>query len=173
MAGNDEKPKGAEALKAIEEGLGNLFGRLSDVLEGKATEHEEHREFGGEGSPLKGVVHSRVRVGPASAGSASRAQSSARKSPPMDVGVPEARDLLMDVIEDGDDFIVTCELPGVVEDQLSISIHGAELTVQSTGEQAFHGKLTLSSAVLSEPVSQHLNNGILELRLQRQEASSQ
>lgn len=170
MPRNDDGPKGRDALKLIEERLGDLFGQVADALGQADTSKssEIYREVGGEGGAPKAVFHSRVKVGTLDEVRAERSPGRPADSSPGAPSAEAERSLPRDIhpeteIIDGVVF-VSCELPGVTISELGFSVDGQTIRIWTTGDRHYSGAVELPQPVEPEPLRQSLENGIYEAR---------
>ncbi len=101
-------------------------------------------------------------------------------------GLAEAREPALDLRDDGAEFVVTAELPGVSKDDIEIQVAPDSLEIRGEAKaqreekdrgyflrernyRAFHRTLSLPAAVSPEAAAAKLENGVLEVRLPKQE----
>src|SRR4051794_29858740 len=92
----------------------------------------------------------------------------------------------MDLVEDGDHFVLRADLPGVAEDDVAIELDGDVLTVSGTREAVqesgegqthrveraygtFRRSLTLPEGVDPDMIEAHFDRGVLEVRVPKPE----
>ncbi|NRA29208.1 MAG: hypothetical protein HRU11_03020 [Parvularculaceae bacterium] len=163
MTKKTDKPTGAEALKAMEERLHGvvdaLTGALGSAIEGRDQEHTQ--EFGEEGSPFRGVVHSRVRTGSVS----DHVRGRSTPSKPAEAKTPAKaapREIEPEVSVEGSTLYFSCEVPGVEASDVQIDITDGAIELHTSGQRAYHARVAIDETLASEPKSITLNNGILE-----------
>ena len=83
--------------------------------------------------------------------------------------VQEAREPLYDVYEEKDHVIVVVELPGVSKDEIKVNATEDKLIVRTTGERKYYTEIDLPCKVRPESSKATYRNGILEVRLEKQE----
>jgi len=84
--------------------------------------------------------------------------------------VKEVRDPLVDIVEEGDEFIVVAEIPGVRKEDISLSATETTLsiTARSADKERNYEKVVEISAKINPNVAKaRYTNGILEVRLQK------
>lgn len=165
----DEKPKGAEAIKAIEEGLANVFGKLTEALKenGEGSTSEVYKTFGGGKKGPMGVFHSRVRYGTAEEVIRARGSKEASQpKEPVDIAHRPEQGLHADIEVDGDLLFLSCEIPGVTENEVALTVSGREISISTNGGRKYHGTFTLPVSIQSEPKQLTLTNGILEAQFE-------
>jgi HSP20 family protein len=110
----------------------------------------------------------RVRSGAAAPGGARkqpfRAERPSRAAAPDVAG---AREPLVDSFDEGDDIVVTAELPGVRTDEIDLTIDGEDLVIRTTGQRRYHARQPLGGPVLAGSLSPELRNGILSVRIRK------
>ncbi len=103
-------------------------------------------------------------------------------------GLPAPREPLVDLVDDGSEFVLTAELPGVKKEDLDIRVtpEGVELGAETQQEKEDRGKgyayrersyasfrrvLPFPEEVLPDRVEAKLTDGVLEVRLPKKEPS--
>ena len=106
--------------------------------------------------------------------------------PSRDSGLFSGWSPLLDVYDDKDSFVVTCELPGMKKEEIDVSLHDGVLTIsgerrherpaqegQSFRSERYFGKfqrsITLPALVDSTKVKATYKDGILHLTLPKSE----
>lgn len=76
--------------------------------------------------------------------------------------------------EDDDSWTLSLDVPGVAKEQLSVSVVGDTVRVETTGESQRHYRFVyqLPSAVDADETQATLENGVLNLRLGKAEVKS-
>lgn len=82
------------------------------------------------------------------------------------VSVEEAREPVVDVIEEGDRIRVIAELPGVREADIHHEVNGDVLRIWTEGERHYNAEVLLPTPTTGKAVTS-FNNGIFELSLPR------
>jgi HSP20 family molecular chaperone IbpA len=84
------------------------------------------------------------------------------ESPPE----PNGQSEFVDVLDEGDHFLVLLELPGVNEEEIKLSAGGSKLTVAvDTAQRRCHEQVPLPAGVDAGRLSASYRNGILQVRL--------
>ena len=98
--------------------------------------------------------------------------------------------IAVELKENGDQFIVTAEVPGFAAKQLAIHINGSRLVIEGNSQrderkqngktvyseresQQIYRSIELPGPVLADKASAEVKNGILELKLPKAEKASQ
>ncbi len=81
--------------------------------------------------------------------------------------VEEDREPVVDVLEEGDQFRVIAELPGVSEGDVTYEIAGDVLTISTKGDHRYHAEVLLPGPAVMEGIQSSYNNGVLELKIRR------
>ena len=83
------------------------------------------------------------------------------------------RDPLVDILEEGDDIVVVCEVPGVEKKDIEIRASSNELEIIAhSGDAQLHGRhyhktVALPAEINPDYAKARYQNGILEVRLQK------
>lgn len=85
--------------------------------------------------------------------------------------VDEVREPLVDVFDEGDEFAVTAELPGVKEAELVVELKADRLTIESRGERRYAKEVILPGEVDTDSLHKKYNNGVLEMRMRKRAGS--
>ncbi len=161
--------RGVDAIDEIGARLGGVaatlksaFGALSNLAD---AVDEAARDGDGR---IKATSEVRVRVGgvPVAPGSSARSSASARADAGRDTAeaMGPVRDPLVDVFDEDDAWVITAELPGVRDDQLSLHVTDAEVVFETLGPKRFRHVATLPDGVNAEGARHALRNGVLEIR---------
>lgn len=169
----EAKPE-EEAKVTLDLGFGGLFKGLGDFIDllGEMIETGEEEvtrsgEFRvkGLGDKARGVYGLSVRTG---IGGIPRVERFGNiRSTEEGPVVAEVREPLMDVFDEGEEFVVAVELPGVAEDEIRIEMQDDILSLETTGELKFAKEVLLPAAVDANTLQKTYRNGILELRLNK------
>jgi len=62
---------------------------------------------------------------------------------------------------------VVVELPGVTEDEISLTVQGDVLALTTSGKHKYAREVLLPAPVIGEEMSTTYNNGVLEIRLRK------
>lgn len=165
---------GSETGAALDVDLGGLFRNIGDFVEvlGKLAEAgdkhiERHGEFKvkGLGDTARGVFGFSVRTG---IGGAARVEPFGNiHKTKAGVVVDEAREPLVDVFDEGDELLATAEVPGVKDAEITVTIRGDVLLIETRGDRRYVKEILLPSAVDAATLRRTYNNGILEIRLKK------
>lgn len=72
----------------------------------------------------------------------------------------------VDVFENGDEYLVLADLPGVTKEELNVSWSKGELTIEGRhGERLFRRAFTVPDGVDSQNITADLATGVLTLKL--------
>ena len=155
-------------------GLGGVFRGLSDLLQ-IAVEIAESsdavsaaaRREGAIGSPkgLHAVYGVSVRVGVHGAPVVApfgNVRQNERKEPVID----DEREPLVDVLDEGEYFLVVAELPGVGADRVSWDLRDRTLTLgASADERRYFKKIQLLEPVEQQTAVSCYDNGVLQVKV--------
>lgn len=83
--------------------------------------------------------------------------------------VEEVREPLTDLFDEDDLLLVVAELPGVEEKEIRIEIEDDTLKFSSTGKRRYAKELPLPCLVDESTMETTYKNGVLEIRLQKEE----
>lgn len=83
--------------------------------------------------------------------------------------VADIREPLVDIFDEADEVVVTAELPGVSDRDISITFEADRLTIETRGERHYVKELVLPSPVDPDSLAQTYNNGVLELRIAKRD----
>jgi HSP20 family protein len=173
---------GLEALAEIGKRLGALPDAvktaMQDAAGGKAPEGSQQREFTIDtpAGPLKGVTSMSFRTGSLAGGSGGRRSvpsAASRAERPRRPAAPDlqgAREPMVDCFDEGDDLVVTAELPGVRPDEVSLAVEDGALVIATTGQRRYRAVQLLDVEVVAASLAPELRNGILSVRLKKASA---
>ena len=77
------------------------------------------------------------------------------------------REPLVDVFDEGTEIVVTAELPGAREDEITIEQRDAVLAISSQGERRYAKEVLLPGAIDGNSVKKKYNNGVLQIRARK------
>lgn len=175
----EDSTRHADALGDVTLDFGALFRNLGDFVDlvGKLTEAgekqiERHGEFRIKslGDQARGVYGFSIRSGIGGDGPRVRSFGNLHASEDGFV-VTDVREPLVDVFDEGDEIVVTAELPGVLEHEIMVHIDGGLLTIETAGERRYVKDVRLPTPVADDGVRQTYNNGVLEIRAGKRAAS--
>lgn len=156
--------------------LGGLFRSLGDAVDllGKlvevGTRNVEHQgEFTvkGLGDKARGVYGFSIRTGLGGEGTARVEPFGNVHATEEGLVVDEAREPLVDVFDEGGEVVITAELPGANEEEITAELRGDTLVIQSSGERRYAKDVPLPCAVDPGTMRKKYNNGVLELRARK------
>jgi HSP20 family protein len=79
----------------------------------------------------------------------------------------ETREPIVDIFDEAERLQVIVELPGVEENDITVTLHGNALNIDAgKGDRRYHKVIDLDIPVEGEPKSQY-KNGILEINLEK------
>ena len=79
----------------------------------------------------------------------------------------DVREPLVDVFDEGTEIVVTAELPGAREDEITIVQRDAVLAISSQGERRYAKEVLLPGAIDGNSVKKKYNNGVLQMRARK------
>jgi HSP20 family protein len=85
--------------------------------------------------------------------------------------VDEVREPLADVFDERDEVVVTAELPGAKEAEITVELKGDMLTIESKGERHYAKEIVLPVEVDAASLRKKYNNGVLEIRVRKKAKS--
>lgn len=152
-------------LDGLFKGLGELIDLVGGMIERGEGQQSQSGEFrvGGSGEQLRGVYGVSIRTG---IGGTPRVEQfgNIRRSDDGPIVAP-TREPLVDLMDEGDELLVVAELPGVDAAEVSVTLHGDVLAIETTGARRYARELVLPAPVVADSLRQLYRNGILELRL--------
>lgn len=171
--GADAREKG-QTEEQVELDFGNLFrglggfvdmvGKLAEAGEKQVSRQGEFRVKGFDGQ-AKGVYGVSIRSG-IGGETRPRVQPFGHvRTGTERTADPDIREALVDVFDECHEVVVTGELPGVSENEISVTLEESVLTISTVGEHPCVKRLDLPAAVDPESFEKSFNNGVLELRI--------
>jgi HSP20 family molecular chaperone IbpA len=159
---SDEKKKGRKAIETIDLNLGGLLGQLGEAL-GEAVQKlgeaaEQAQDIDTSKGPIRAQSSLQVRVG----GIAKAAASARPKATPPAPTAPKPLDC--ELIEDGEAWILTADLPGVLPEVVTLDVEGQPLSITTQGARRYVGSVDLARPIEVDAISMSLVDGILTLR---------
>ena len=175
-----EEKKGKEA--GLDFGMGKIsFGGLGGIFEGigsfidavgKMQEKGEISETGeikGLGGKAKGVYGFTMRTLATGESKVERFGHVVKKTPKGPV-VEEVREPIVDVFDETDHILIVTELPGIEEEDIETETRDDILNISAEkGERKYKKEVFLPCKVEAEPISSIYKNGILEIKLRKQD----
>jgi len=168
------QPAGRVGRMSANPGLGSLFkgigsfvdlvSRLSEAGEREVSHSGEVKDSQGK---LRGLYGFSIRMG---LGENPVVQQFGNicetDSGPV---VSDTREPLVELMDEGDRFLVIAELPGIQEEDIHLEIAGDLLTIEaSTGDRKYQKELLLPSVAEPGSLQSSYRNGVLEVRLAKQ-----
>jgi len=170
--------RGDDAKEALAVGLGGFFRTLGNAIDllGKLAEagarHAQHHDevaLKGLGNEARAVYGFSIRTG-LGGEDAGRVESFGNLHATQEgVVVDEVHEPLVDVFDEGGEIVVTAELPGAREEEITIEQRDAVLAVESHGERRYAKEILLPGAIDGETLQKKYNNGVLEVRARKAE----
>ncbi|MBI2919113.1 MAG: Hsp20 family protein [Chloroflexi bacterium] len=78
----------------------------------------------------------------------------------------EVREPMVDVLDEGQEFVIVAELPGVEEKDIRLGVKGDSLQLDaSTRDRKYHREVLLPAPVDAKSLRSAYRNGVLEVRL--------
>ncbi len=156
-------------LGGIFKGLGNLVdvvGKLAETGENTRSQQGEFR-VKGLGDQARGVYGFSIRTGLGGEGPTVEPFGNVRSGDEgLEVG--DVREPLVDVFDEGDEIVITAELPGVAPKDIAVTIKKGILQIKTTGKRSYVKEVELPEQTNEDNFEQTYNNGFLELRLNKQ-----
>ena len=158
-------------LGGLLKGIGDFTDLLSQMVEQGETEARRTGEFNIKGlDKAKGIYGLNVRVGLGGDPTIEHfGNIHATEHGPV---VAEEREPLVDLFDEGDVLLVVAELPGVEEDEIQVEVKDDVLSLSTVGDRKYTKEILLSSLVDPATMETTYRNGVLEVRLSKQQESS-
>jgi len=174
-----DKPNSADGVQEIE--LGGLFRGLGDFVNllGKLVQSDETVEKGegafrvkGQDEQLRGVYGFSIRSG--IGGSAPHIQAFGNmRTGGAGFVVDGAIEPLLDLFDEGNEIVITAELPGVLEAEIFARLNGDKLTIKTTGDRLYAKQIIIEKPLIAASLRQSYSNGVLELRIKKAPATGE
>src|SRR5262245_14438847 len=158
--------------------LGGFFGTLGNAVDLLAklaeagAEHAQHQgEFAlkGLGDEARAVYGFSVRTGLGGEGAGRVEPFGNIHATKEGLVVDDVHEPLVDLFDEGGEFVVTAELPGAREDEITVEQRDAVLVIESHGERRYAKRIPLPGAIDGESLRTKYNNGVLEIRARKVE----
>lgn len=163
---NASKAEAMADLGAAFRGLGGLVEMLGSLVE-KAEEVQREGEFKvkGLGDQARGVYGFSLRTGISGVPQVRRFGNlnPTAKGPVVE----DVREPLVDVFDEDEEVIVTAEIPGVAESEISLSLEGTQLALSTTGRHLYAKTVSLPGPVDPASLERSHRNGILQVKLRK------
>lgn len=164
---HDEAEEPLAGMGAVFRGLGGFIELLGSLAEQGERQIERQGEFRikGLGDQAQGVYGVSIRTGLGGAPEVRRfGNVRATAKGPV---VSDVREPLVDVFDEGEEIIVTAELPGVAEEDITLSASGSVLTLETGGTHRYAKEISLPAAVEATSLRHSYRNGILQVQLKK------
>ena len=177
MAKKDAR-RSDDAKEGLGVELGGFFGTLGNAVDLLAklaeagAEHAQHQgEFAlrGLGDEARAVYGFSIRTGLGGEGAGRVEPFGNIHATKEGVVVDDVHEPLVDVFDEGGEFVVTAELPGARDDEIMVEQRDAALVIESHGERRYAKKILLPDAIDGESLRKKYNNGVLEIRARKVE----
>ena len=179
MAKKSTKPDGS-FKDGIEVEIGGLFstlgnavdllGRLAEAGAKHVQEHVQHRDdltVEPLDDEAHGVYGLSIRTGRGGAGADNVEPFRNIHAATEGVVADDVREPLVDVFDEGTEIVITAELPGAREDEITIEQRDSVLAISSSGERRYAKEVLLPGAIDGSSVKKKYNNGVLQIRARK------
>lgn len=157
---------GEASLGGLVKGLGSFFDLVVKMVEEGREEASDRGEVEALGGRLKGIYGFSVRVGLEGKPVIERF-GNIRETDAGPV-VTETQEPVVDVLDEGAEFVVIVELPGVEEDGIRLEAKGDVLVVSAANRgRRYYKEVLFPSAIDSRTLKSSYRNGILEVRCRK------
>ena len=164
-------PKGT--VRDIDQGLGDLFGALTDAIgemvtrieagdSGKVTRHEVFDTGRG---PIRAQAGVTLRMGGVAGTEEADTYKPVKRTNPSRQS--QHRSVPYEVIEEKKYWVLTAEVPGITENDLDLSQKGTTLLLRTTGTRQYAVDVDLENEFNMNDVAHDLRNGILTVQIRR------
>lgn len=156
-------------LGGLFRGLGDAVDLIDKLVEAGKKHAEHHGEFNvkGLGDKVRGVYGFSIRTGLGGEEGARVEPFGNVHATKEGIVVDEVREPLVDVFDEDTEIVVTAELPGARESEITLEVEGDVLKIKSQGERSYARDVPLPAAVDSKSLHKKYNNGILEVRARK------
>jgi HSP20 family protein len=175
MAKKSTKPDGS-FKDGIEVEIGGLFSTLGNAVDllGRlaetGTKHVQQRDDLTV-EPLEDEAHGvyglSIRTGRGGAGADNVEPFRNIHAATEGVVADDVREPLVDVFDEGTEIVITAELPGAREDEITIEQRDSVLAISSSGERRYAKEVLLPGAIDGSSVKKKYNNGVLQIRARK------
>lgn len=164
---HDDEAEPLAGIGAVFRGLGSFVELLGNMVE--QDEHQVERQgtfkVKGLGDQAQGVYGFSIRTGLGGAPEVRRF-GNVRPSSKGPV-VSDVREPLVDVFDEGEEIVVTAELPGVAEEELTLTVAASVLSLETTGTRRYAKEVALPVPVDASSLRRSFRNGILQVQLRK------
>lgn len=151
-------------LGGILKGLGDIVEKLGDLAE-SGEEMSKTGELRGPGNELKGIYGFTIKTGLGDQGPRVEPFGNIRRD--RESGhtvVQEVREPVVDVFEEEDRVLVVAEMPGIVLEDLNVTVESDVLTIVAEhGKKKYRKEVLLPSSTSQDKLHVACNNGIVEI----------
>lgn len=176
-AGNPEQSQSdgagiADAGATIGGSGGGLFQGLTEIVE-KVVELAENGEQEFADEVTREFVTKNETVGNAAFGYRIRVGLGGSESDQTEEApIAEPKEPLIDVHDEASEIAVTAQFPGLRSEDLIVEVHGRMLQIKTLCAQRFTKTVTLPARPDPESLQVRCENGILDIRMKKLQASS-
>ncbi len=169
--GDNDKDMSGMGLGGLLQGLGGFIDMVSKLADQEGTTVERNGEFGDEKKGTKAVYGFSVRVGDGGKPKIEPFGNVIKKGVSGPV-VEDEREPMIDAFDEDGYVLVIAEMPGVNESDISFDVKGDMLSIRARrGERKYSKDLQLPAAVTENGAEAAYRNGILELKLRKENPS--
>lgn len=144
--------------------LGKTIGDVLNRLEDASGEVHRSQSFDTGNGPLRAEAGIRIRL--AGQDVSSRASTMPDPSPVNrpEPAAPAVRTISATILQEAGFWSLTAEVPGMSQDDLSLSVENGQLHIRSSGSgRSYSGSFDIPAALSVEDLRTSLQNGILDL----------
>jgi HSP20 family protein len=165
--GHKDHAEPLSGIGAVFQGLGSFVELLGNMVEQGEQHIERQGEFKveGLGDGTQGVYGFSIRSGLGGAPQIRRF-GNVRPSPKGPV-VSDVREPLVDVFNEGEEIVVTAELPGVTDEELTLTATASNLSLKTAGARRYSKEIALPVPVDPASLRRSFRNGILQVQLRK------
>lgn len=162
----EEARRSEFAFSGMFKGIGNLLDLVSRMGEEGREQRSRTGTFETPGGDARGVYGFSVRLG--LGGTPVVEEFGNIRETGTGPVVGEAREPLVDTMDEGDTLVVIAEMPGVEEGDISVDADGDRVEIRAaTGQRKYEKGVDLPARVSGDQVESRYKNGILEVRLKK------
>lgn len=176
----DRKSPFAAAQEEIDIRLGGLLGELGSALSEALSKLEDagevHREtvFDSGKGPVRASAGIRIRTLGGQRSAASERRTDKPVNTPAQTPAAEAspRPIAATILDDQSRWMLIADLPGIAQSDVAVQIDGPTLVVTAkANNRHYAGDFALPSHLLPETLAHHMQNGILEVSVDKDSAA--
>lgn len=159
-----------EGLDGIFRGLGDLLQKAVQMAENAQESAETHRSGSIGGDALRAVYGVSVRFGPGDTRTIENF-GNLRQRPGQKPVIDEFREPMTDLLDEGDHLLIVAELPGIEQSDLQWKISDKTVVISACArDRKYFKKVALPAPIDEKSATGSYKNGILELKLWKQQA---